>query len=368
MKLASFNIQNLFHRNRGLLQKDHGKNITEWIEEFDSLLRKKWKDANDNNRIKDLSYLLGFERVADLPHAILKRQAGELCFRGHGFQNSSKASFLTDWEGWVKVGNRPLHHKAIQNKANVIAETDPDILILQEVEDRASLVEFNETLLPLLKISPFEQVMVFETNDDRGMGMGILLKNGYKLNGFKNHLHDLDGNGLTIFDVDCQEYEVLTPKGENVYILSAQFSPEAEQRKMQARKVAEIYKQLQDEGKGSVILCGTLNHVAYSECLSPIIQQTDLKDITKNKHFKAETDLGSDRNYFSLGAYRMGVNIKQQDYLLLAPHLFEKIEQAGMDRKATWPDRKPNWKLYPSISSKQHAASEHPLLWSKTVE
>ncbi len=363
MKIATFNIQNLFHRNRELNINNHSKNASDWITELDSLLRKQTRDSNDKTRIQDLSYLLGFEKIENLPYAVLKKQAGELCYMHHGFQNSTKASFLTNWEGWVKLGNVPLHEKAIFGKAYVIAETDPDILILQEVEDRASLVEFNEEFLPLLKISPFQEVMAFETNDPRGLGMGILLKNGYTLDGFKNHLYDLDPNGFKLFDMDCQEYSVLTAEGECIHILSTQFSLEAEQRKAQAIKVAEIYTQLQAMGKKSIFVCGTLNDVSYSDCLSPILRDTDLKDISKHKNFNADTDHGNHRSYFRLGAYRMGVNIKQRDYLLLSPHLFEKVKNAGINRKGTWTDHKPNWQLYPSIASKQHAASEHPFLW-----
>lgn len=365
MKIATFNIQNLFHRNRELIKSSHNKNASDWIAELDSLLRKQSRDSLDYTRIQDLSYLLGFEKIQDLPYAILKRQAGELCFKHQGFQNSTKASFLTDWEGWVKLGNVPLHEKAIFSKAYVIAETDPDILILQEVEDRASLVEFNEEFLPLLKISPFQQAMVFETNDHRGLGMGILLKNGYTLNGFKNHLHDRDANGFKLFNIDCQEYEIVTPDDEELHILANQFSLEVDQRKSQAYRVSEIYNQLQAEGKRSIVVCGTLNDVSYCDCLSPMLRETDLKDISRHKYFNADSDNENHRNYFRLGAYRMGVNIKQKDYLLLSPFLFEKVNLAGMIRKGTWAERKPNWKLYPSIAGKQHAASEHPMLFAE---
>ena len=368
MKIATFNIQNLFHRSRELIKNSHTKNAADWIDELDSLLRKQRKDTNDSNRIQDLSYLLGFEKIENLPYAILKRQAGELCYKHQGFKNSTKASFLTNWEGWVKLGNVPLNDKAIFSKAYMIAETNPDILILQEVEDRISLVEFNEEFLPLLKISPYQQVMAFETNDPRGLGMGILLKNGYTLNGFKNHLHDLNSNGFKLFDVDCQEYNVLTPESECIHMLSNQFSQEAVQRKAQAQWVSKIYTQLQAQGKEPIIVCGTLNDVSYSDCLSPLLRDTDLKDISKHVNFKADTEKGKASSYFSLGAYRMGVNLKQKDYLLLPPYLFEKVSQGGINRKGTWPEHKPNWQLYHSIASKQHSASEHPLVWAEIMK
>ncbi len=365
MKIATFNIQNLFHRHRDLINSSRTKNATDWISELDCLLRKPIKSSNDSDRINSLSLLLGFEKTEDNPYGILKKRAGELCFKGRILENTTKASFLTDWQGWTKLGNRPIHEKAIFSKAYMIAETNPDILVLQEVEDRSSLMEFNTEFLPLLKISPYREVMVFETNDSRALGMGILLKNGYHLNGFKNHLHDLDDEGFTVFDVDCQEYSIVTPQGETVWVLSNQFSAEESNRKKQATKVAQTYKQMRIDGKDLIAVCGTLNDVSYSDCLSPLLRETDLKDVSKDKCFKSDTDRGKDGSYFRLGAYRMGVNIKQQDYLMLSPGLIEKIQKAGMNRKGTWPERKPNWKLYPSIASKSHAASEHPLIWAK---
>ena len=219
MKIATFNIQNLFYRHRELLQKNRSKNASDWIKELDTLLRNNQKGAGDSERINDLSFLLGFEKMGDMPYAILRNKAGNLCFKKQGFRNLNKASFLTDWEGWVKVANRPLHEKAIFSKAYVIADIDPDVLILQEVEDRASLMEFNTEFLPLLKVSPYREVMVLETNDARGLGMGIMLKNGYRLNGMKNHLYDLDSDGLALFDTDCQEYEICTPDGGTIWVL-----------------------------------------------------------------------------------------------------------------------------------------------------
>lgn len=364
MKIATFNIQNLFHRNRELINQNHSKNLNDWISELDILLNKNSKNAIDNGRIRDLSFLLGFEKMNELPYAILKRQAGIMCFKSKGIENTTKASFLSDWEGWVKLGNVPIHEKAIFSKAYVMADADPDIMILQEVEDRVSLMEFNSEFLPLLKISPYQEVMVFETNESRGLGMGILLKNGYKLDGFKNHVHDLDSEGFKLFDVDCQEYTIVTPKGENVCIISSHFSYENGQRKLQAEKVAEIYDNMQSQGKNSIVVCGTFNDVSYSDCLSPVLRDTDLTDVSKHNSFNVDVDSGSDAGYFRLGAYRMGVNLKQKDYLMLSPHLFEKIKNAGLHRKGTWPEQKPNWKLYPLIGGKQHAASEHPLIWA----
>ena len=97
-------------------------------------------------------------------------------------------------------------------------------------------------------------------------------------------------------------------------------------RLKQAQRVAEVYNRLRSEGKTKILVMGTLNTPSYCRSLSPLLQETDLKDITKHKTFNVDFDKGKDADYFRLGAYRLGVNIKQKDYLLLSPELFKKVK------------------------------------------
>ena len=90
-----------------------------------------------------------------------------------------------------------------------------------------------------------------------------------------------------------------------------------------------------------------------------------MKDVTKHHSFKADFDHGRDATYYRLGAYRMGVNIKQKDYLLLSPNLFSKVTDSGLNRKAVWSDKKPKWPVYSSMQNRKQAASEHPAVWVK---
>ena len=62
MKIAIFNVQNLFHRDRSLIQKTIGKCVSDWIVEFDTLLTKE-KSASNTERLKELSFLLDFDKT-----------------------------------------------------------------------------------------------------------------------------------------------------------------------------------------------------------------------------------------------------------------------------------------------------------------
>jgi hypothetical protein len=371
MKLATFNIQNLFHRDRSNLERTFGKCMSDWVNELDGLLKKNDRHGSNAERIQELSFLLGFDKTYHQPYAVLRRRAGYLFLKGKNYSHELAANEITDWNGWVSLQTVPIKTLAIKNKAKVIADVNPDILLLQEIEDRTSLEEFNQEFLPEMGCSPFDEIFVVQGNDKRGLEMAIMTKNGYRLQSIRSHIYDQNENGNPLFKKDLLEYEVKTPSGTTCHLISTHFQERTadidktdRMRKAQAKKVAEVYKGLQEDGKTNISIAGTLNDVPYSDCLSPLLRGTDLRDITKHPSFNVDIDKGKDASYFRLGAYRMGVNIKQKDYLLLSPEFFDKTKVCGLNRKAIWPLKKPMWSVYSTVQNKSQEASGHPALWA----
>tara|TARA_R110000868_G_scaffold44353_2_gene148285 strand:- start:596 stop:1708 length:1113 start_codon:yes stop_codon:yes gene_type:complete len=364
MKIASLNIENIYHRDKGLVRPKLNKCVSDWVSELDSLMNRIQKNANDMDRIRELTFLLGFEKTDHRPFGVLRKRQGELFLKPNGSAHEAKASRLTDWNGWVALQTVAVPYSSTLNKARLIAATDADVLVLQEVEDRASLMDFNRGLLREFDMEAYDQVMHLEGNDGRGLGMAIMAKNSYRLDTLKSHGLELADGQDPIFEVDCQEYAVLTPEGRSVHILSVQFSLDRDtHRKLQAQKVADIYHKMKDTGKELVLVCGTLNDVAYSDCLSPLLRGTDLEDVSRQPGCKVERDLGKGAGYFRLGAYGMGVNIRQKDYMLVSPEMKGKLASCGIDRKGMWPEGKTRWPTYPNLKNRTHAASSHPLIW-----
>jgi exonuclease III len=324
---------------------------------------------NQQDRIRELSFLIGFEKPSPRPYAILRRKAGFLYMKGLSHSGETKASELTNWNGWIELQTLPLHPKSTDHKAQVIANSNPDILLLQEIEDRASFEDFNQLILPKYDCKPYEHSFVIQGNDMDSLEMGIALRKGYNLESVRTHkinevIND-DGKNLI-------EYEISTPSNETVWLLNTYLTKPTTNkkqsvkiRKKQIAKIAEVYNKLISEGKMNVVIAGTFNAPSYCDSLSPLIQETDLKDITKHLSFEVDIDKGDDSTYFRLGAYRMGVNIKQKDYMLFSPALFNKMKDSGLNRKAMWPDKRPQWSIYKSVSNKNVSASEHPLVWGK---
>ena len=364
MIIATFNIQNLFHRDKSLIKTSMGKNVLDWISELDVLMTKSNKNVNDYDRLQELSFLLGFDKTNQQSYGVLRKRSGGLYLKTCHFSHETRASVLTNWNGWIPIHTTPVNLDAISNKARAIADIDPDILVLQEVEDRASLEQFNQTVLPELDMEPYDQVMVLEGNNTHGLGMGILTKNGYGIDVLKSHGMVLGDYGAHIFDIDCLEYGIITPNGDTVWVISCQFSESNEtQRKQQAQWVANIYQAKRNNEEHFIMVCGTWHDTSYSDALSPLLHETDLKDVSKHQNFNVDIDEGKDGTYFRMGAYRMGVNIKQKDYLLLSPELFRALTKSGLNRKAMWPEGRAKWTVYSSVKNSNQAASQHPVLW-----
>ncbi|MAB57381.1 MAG: hypothetical protein CL524_07505 [Aequorivita sp.] len=369
MKIATFNVQNLFHRDRSLIQKTVGKCVSDWIVEFDTLLTKE-KSATNTERLKELSFLLDFDKTYQNPYVVMRKKAGELYLKGMNCSKELKSGELTDWNGWIKVQTVPIDPEATKHKAMVISEIDPDVLVLQEVEDKMSLDEFNNFILPKFNCAPFSESILIPSSEGKSREQALLLKNGYHLESIK--IHTIDETETPTQEL--LEYEIQTPKGTNIYLLSAYFYENKldkekafEIRKNQAYQVSVIYKMLQMQGKTNIVIAGTLNAPSYCNSLAPLLQETDLKDISKNKTFNVDFDEGKDATYFRLGAYRMGVNIKQQDYMLLSPALFSNVKSSGLNRKGLWTEKRPKWGIYSTIQNKSQAASGHPGGWGEML-
>src|SRR5690606_37917426 len=93
----------------------------------------------------------------------------------------------------------PIDPVAIQNKARVIAEVNPDILLLQEVEDRSSLSQFNNEYLPFFNAIPYRELLVLQGNDEKGQEIGLMTKNGYHINMVKTFSNEYDQNDNLLF-------------------------------------------------------------------------------------------------------------------------------------------------------------------------
>jgi len=314
--------------------------------------------------MRELCFLLGFHKSSLQPYVVLRRKAGQLFLRQRSGEPDYKAGPGTNWNGWIKLHSRPINDVAVTNKGRVITEVNPDILIVQEIEDRQSLLGFNEGYLS--EEVRFSEIYSIEGNDEYSRSMGIMTKKEYRVNSVISHSNEW-WKDEKLFDKDLQEYEIRTPKGEILWILSAQMAEPGpdneEKRKAQSERIAEVYDQLWGRGIHKIAVVGTFNAPSYCDSLSPVLRNTGLQEVKKHPQFNVDFDEGKDAAYHSLGAYKMGVNLKQQDYLLLSPDLYAATKGAGLYRKGVWPAKKDQYRTYSSIEGETFQASSHPALW-----
>jgi len=127
-------------------------------------------------------------------------------------------------------------------------------------------------------------------------------------------------------------------------------------RKLQAQRVAEIYKGLIADGIKHIAVIGDLNDTPDSDPLKPLVHGTDLKDIFTHAKF----DDGGHS-----GTYGLCNAVNKIDYIFLSPALYKRVKKGGVFRTGMWPGKKPKrWDCYAEVTRPEEAASDHAAVWA----
>lgn len=368
MKVAAFNVENLFDRAKAFDQQEaQAQNIIGQTTELNQIFEKVSYSNTDKARILQIISLLGLERSDKGPMVILRKIRGAILKRRRNPRRVEVvANGRADWIGWVELRTGPVNEIAVQNTGRVIRDVAADILGVIEAEDRVSLKMFSEIILDAVGGTAYEEVMLIDGNDDRGIDVGVMTTNGYKIKGVTSHIYDLNASGRPIFSRDCPEYNIETPTGAVITVLVNHFKSKfggnnaasRRRREDQATRTAGIYEELIANGQPNVIVLGDLNDTPNSAELAPLLQNTDLQDVTDHPNF----DSGE---FDGVGTYGLGNDSQKIDYLLLSPTLFDLVTSAGLFREGAWPGvQPPRWTVYPELTEKIHVASDHHVIWA----
>jgi endonuclease/exonuclease/phosphatase family metal-dependent hydrolase len=378
MKIASYNVENMFRRAVVLNQDNwkDGKPVLEAYAALTEILEQPVYSDADKGRILDLLEKLGllsFEEkngvkkakfAEDNKWVWLRRSRGQLISKHRDGTVEVVASGRGDWIGWLELKREEVNEQATRNTAAVIADIDPDILAVVEAEDRPALVRFNENVLKLGqgKDKGFAHVMLIDGNDERGIDVGLFAKKDLPIVGMQSHVDDPGAGDEPVFSRDCAEYEFQVGK-EKLLLLVNHFkskgygkaSTSNARREAQAEQVAAIYKERMKEGWKNIVVLGDFNDTPDSAPLAPLLKKTDLKDASQ-----APGWVWGERE----GTFGGGKKEKI-DYLLLSPALFGRVKAGGVNRKGLWHgDRTQNpWELLPTLTKEQEAASDHAAIW-----
>lgn len=365
MRIASFNIENLFSRARAmnLDSLSEGRPILSDYNLLTNLLLKTEYTPADKSSILELLDRLDLSKDDDSKYVSLRQNRGRLIKRSPTDEPEIVANGRGEWVGWLELKTEAVNEIATQMTARVIKDVNADILAVVEAENRIALTHFNQQLLKPMN-AEYSEIMLIDGNDERGIDVGLLAKSGIQIGTVLSHINDRQ-NDLPIFSRDCPEYTVRINASTSILVLINHFKSKGygnpatsnARRKAQAQRVREIYDQRKAEGIESIAIVGDLNDTPDSDPLKPLLANgSDLQDISVHPAFMSDGRVGT---------YRNGTASAKIDYLLLSPALFALVTAGGIFRKGVWGGV--NGTLFPhyaEMTKPFHAASDHAAIWA----
>jgi endonuclease/exonuclease/phosphatase family metal-dependent hydrolase len=365
MKLASYNVENLFMRARALSGPGfsaEGKEILKAQADINSILGKDHYTPADKTKIIQLLDTLGLKKSDESKFAILRQNRGHLVKRPQNGPIEVVANGRDDWIGWVDLTLEQVNEEATRNTARVIKVIDADVLGVVEAESRPALVRFCKDVMPAVNGTGYDHIMLIDGNDERGIDVGLMTKKKFNIVSIASHVDDEDDDGL-IFSRDCAQFEIETPDGNTLIVLANHFkskgfgTPAASnaKRKRQAARVATIYRQLRQQ-HDFIAVIGDFNDTPDSDPISPLFSQTGLKDISELPGFD---DGGRP------GTFKNSTASNKLDYILLSPALFAKATAGGIFRLGVWGGTNGTlFPHFPEITREVEAASDHAAIFA----
>jgi endonuclease/exonuclease/phosphatase family metal-dependent hydrolase len=366
LRIASFNVENLFARARVFNLPDKGASgvVLAQYARLNELFGQPAYSKAAKAEMVDLLAQLGLaERDDGGEFALLRQNRGRLLRRPLGGGTEIIADGRSDWIGWVELKIEPVNELATQHTAMVIRDVGAEVQAVVEADNRIALKKFSEIALQAIGGQPYDHVMLIDGNDDRGIDVALMSRTGYEIAGIASHVDDRDSKG-EIFSRDCPEYTIATPGGERLVVLAnhlkskgygSQASSNAKRRR-QARRVAQLYRRLSAEGQANVIVVGDFNDTPDSKPLTPLLAQTDLRDITTHPKFTGDGRPGTFAN---------GAKSNKIDYVLLSPALYDRVSGGGIFRKGVWGGKNGTlFAHYPTITRPVEAASDHAAIYA----
>jgi len=370
MRLASYNLENLFDRAKVLATGNWavGRALLEAYTDLTKLLQQQSYSAVDKQEILRLLGVLGLTASDDAPLFRLRQNRGRLLRRSRDGTVTVVADGRGAWIGWLELKRETVTDLAVRHTAQVVHDLDPDVLGVVEAEDRWALRHFNADQLAPLGGRIFGHIMLIDGNDERGIDVGLLTRGDLPIARMTSHVDDADLGG-PIFSRDCPEFEVALPGGATLVVLVNHLKSKGyggaeatRRRKRQAQRVREIYEQRRAEGVELIAILGDLNDTPDSDPLSPLLgaggtgvaaTPSDLRDVSAFPEF---ADGGWPGTF---GTASKGNKI---DYILCSPAIFGAITAAGVHRAGVW-TASGRWPMYPTLEREQDAASDHAAVW-----
>lgn len=365
MRIASYNVENLFNRARALDQRTwaEGRPVLEAFQRICELLEEPAYTVEIKRDILRELQRLGLRRGDTARFARLRQNRGRLIRRSRDGRVEIVADGRADWIGWVELTTDRVDELALLNTTRVILDVGADILGVIEAENRLALKRFADSGPAVAGRVRYPHVMVIDGNDERGINVGVLSTEDYPLIAQRSHADEVDAVGR-IFSRDCAEYHFRIRDGRRLVVLVNHFKSMGYGgkvasdaiRRRQAQRVADLYRDLVANHTPLVAVLGDLNDTPESEPLAPLLRGTELRDISAHAGFD---DGGRP------GTYGYCTARNKLDYVLLSPALYASAVGGGIFRKGVWGGRRGTlWPIYETMTRQVHAGSDHAAIYA----
>lgn len=361
MRIATYNLENLFTRPSAMNNDSdaEGREAIEDDAELNSIIRKATYSGVDKSRLVTLitKYKFHYKNPPIKP-IIFQKIRGQLFKKPANGPLEIVATGRDDWTGWFELRKEDVAWQATYNTGRVVAETNADFLVVVEVENRPTLVRFNEQILNSVFNLSYLHVMVIDGNDDRGIDVGIMSK--FPIGMMRSRVADIDPvTDFPLFSRDCPEFEIDIGGGNTVIVLANHFKSKRngdteasmERRGRQAAG-AFAYANAALARSSMVVLAGDFNDTPDSVPIAPLFDSATFSDVMNHADYPVDRP----------GTYGTGLPSGKFDYLMLSNALWSKLDTVGIERRGSY---HPNtWEPFDTVTSTKSEASDHHLVFA----
>ncbi|BDC48798.1 hypothetical protein F183_A11140 [Bryobacterales bacterium F-183] len=357
IRLATFNVENLFDRPKIINLEDTAKSAS-LLQAAAQLQAELAKTVYDKPRIEQL--------LTELKDYVTVRAD-----RGKFFKTNSttklKANGKDDWAGGIEFLREKFKEPQRVNTAQVIKNVDADVMCLIEVEGRQALSDFMREYIPNTSKRLMRNMLIDSPIDPRGIDIAVAWRKA-GLGTIRSNAYDsrrVNNRNVSVWSRDCLEVELSLKDNKSLWILANHFKSKAggataasdDKRLAQGQRLAEILTTRYDLTQDLVAVMGDLNDTPDSPAIAPLYAVPNLHDV-----FDAAGTDPTDRYTYYFGGAPVAKRRTQIDYIFVSEPLKDAIQSVSVYRKGMTAVAKgliPEETPFAGITGAKDAASDH---------
>jgi endonuclease/exonuclease/phosphatase family metal-dependent hydrolase len=327
LKVATFNVENLFDRPKIINLEDH-KESSRLLKLADKLQQELKRATYRQSVIEELlTALKGFVSVRVDSGSFFKGQS----------RTKISAKAAGDWVGGIEFVRMRFDDKQRANTAEAIRRINADVMCMVEVEGRQVLTDFcTEFFEPAERLS--QNMLIDSPIDPRGIDIALAWRRA-QLGRIRSNAYDVrvvDGRKKSVWSRDCLEIELGLADGKVLHCLCNHFKskmggdpPDAQQKRTaQSQRLAEILHERYDLRKDMVVVLGDLNDTPSSAPLAPLLGLGALKDV-----FDIAGTPKDQRWTYYYHRAKKAERKTQIDYVLVSEALAKRVSDVSVHRE-----------------------------------